>query len=104
MSVLVTLRAPVDVAKFEKLAADDPAIFSGILQRAKERGLISHRFWASDTEVFIADEWPNEESFNGFFQTTPEIQQLMQQAGVTAPPQVSFWRPADTNDEYPPVR
>ena len=61
MSVLVTLRAPADVAKFERLAADDPAIFAGILRRAKERGLISHRFWASDTEVFIADEWPNEE-------------------------------------------
>jgi hypothetical protein len=56
MSVLVTLRAPADVTRFEKLAADDPAIFSGILRRAKERGLISHRFWASDTEVFIVDE------------------------------------------------
>ncbi len=104
MSVLVTLRAPADVTKFEKLAADDPAIFAGILRRAKERGLISHRFWASDTELFIADEWPNEEAFNGFFQTTPEIQQLMQHAGVTAPPQVSFWRPADTRDEYPPAK
>jgi hypothetical protein len=47
--------------------------------------------------------WPNEEAFNGFFQTTPEIQQLMQRAGVTAPPQVGFWRQADTRDEYPPA-
>ena len=38
MSVLVTLRAPADVAKFEKLAVDDPSIFEGILRRAKERG------------------------------------------------------------------
>jgi heme-degrading monooxygenase HmoA len=104
MSVLMTLRAPADVAKFEKLAIDDPDIFTGILRRAKERGLISHRFWASETEIFVVDEWPNEEAFNGFFQTTPEIQQLMQHAGVTAPPQVSFWRSADTRDEYPPAK
>src|SRR4051812_42011194 len=104
MSVLMTLRAPADVSKFEKLAAEDPAIFQGIIARAKERGLISHRFWASDTEVFVVDEWPNEESFNGFFQTTPEIQELMRRAGVTGPPQVSFWRSADTRDEYPPVK
>ena len=101
MSVLMTLRAPADVTKFEQLAIDDPEIFTGILRRAKERGLISHRFWASDTEIFVVDEWPTEEAFNGFFQTTPEIQQLMQHAGVTAPPQVSFWRSAATHDDYP---
>jgi hypothetical protein len=28
----------------------------------------------------------NTGKFNGFFPTTPEIQQLMQQAGVTAAP------------------
>jgi heme-degrading monooxygenase HmoA len=104
MSVLVTLRAQADVARFEKLAADDPAVFEGILRRAKERGLISHRFWASDTEILVVDEWPSEAAFNGFFQTTPEIQELMQRAGVDGPPQVSFWRPAETRDEYPPPK
>jgi heme-degrading monooxygenase HmoA len=104
MSVLMTLRAQADVAEFEKIAADEPAIFEGIVRRAKERGLISHKFWTSDTEVFVVDEWPSEEAFNGFFQSTPEIQQLMQRAGLSAPPQVNFWRPAETHDEYPPVK
>ena len=102
MSVLMTLRVAGDVSKVEKLAAEDPTLFSGILDRAKERGLISHRFWVSETEVLVVDEWPSQEAFQGFFDTTPEIQQIMQIAGVTAAPQVDFWRPADTRDEYPP--
>jgi heme-degrading monooxygenase HmoA len=104
MSVLMTLRVTGDVAKLERLGAEDPSLFSGIIERAKERGLISHRFWTSGDEVLVVDEWPSEEAFQGFYETTPEIQQIMQYAGVREPPEVSFWQPVDTRDEYPPTR
>jgi heme-degrading monooxygenase HmoA len=98
----MTLRVTADVARVEKLAAEDPSIFSGVLERAKERGLLSHRFWASETEVLVVDEWPSQEAFQGFFDTTPEIQQIMQFAGVTEAPRVEFWHAADTRDSYGP--
>ena len=104
MSVLMTLRVAGDATKLEKFAADDPAMLDGIIKRAKERGLISHRFWKTDTEVLVVDEWPTEEAFQGFFDSTPEIQQMMQAAGVTTHPEVTFWHPADIDDVYPPAK
>ena len=46
------------------------------------------------------DEWESEEGFNTFFNSSPEIPQLMAEAGVTTPPQVTFWHPVDTPDAF----
>ena len=99
MSVLVTLRVRGEVEKLERLAAGDPGLFRGVRDRAVERGVISHCFWTNGDEVLVVDEWPDEESFAGFFDTTPEIQQIMQLAGTTAAPEITFWRRAQTRDE-----
>jgi hypothetical protein len=44
------------------------------------------------------DEWPDEASFQAFFESTPEIKGIMDAAGVMTPPTIEFWRPLDTED------
>ena len=101
MSVPVTLRAR-RMMRFERLAADGPAICSGILRSTTDRGLISHRVGRKKPKCSVPTRG-RADTRNGFFRPTPEIEQLMQQAGVTAPAHVSFCRPADTGDAYPPA-
>jgi hypothetical protein len=48
----------------------------------------------------VIDEWPDEESFQRFFDSQQDaIGPLIQQAGVTMEPQVRFWRVLDTPDK-----
>jgi heme-degrading monooxygenase HmoA len=95
MSVLMTLRVSGDAKAMEKT---EQAVLDTIISRAREHGLIRHRFYGTDTEVLVVDEWPDQDSFQRFFDASPEIMQMMDKAGVTAPPQIDFWRPLDTND------
>lgn len=95
MSVLMTLRVTGDPKAVE---ATDQAMLDTLVERAKEHGLISHHFFGSDNEVLVVDEWPDEESFKAFFDSSPEIGGLMAAAGVTSQPTVEFWRPLDVND------
>jgi quinol monooxygenase YgiN len=95
MSVLMTLRVSGDPTAIE---ATEQAVLDTIISRAKEHGLLRHRFYGSDDEVLVVDEWPDQDSFQRFLDATPEIAQMMEKAGVTAPPQFDFWRPLDVND------
>ena len=99
MSVLMTLRVAGDPEKVEALAAQDPAMLQRIVDRAKDHGLISHRFYGTEGSVLVIDEWPSQEAFQGFFEETTEIAQIMQAAGVTTEPEITFWRVLDTKDE-----
>ena len=60
------------------------------------------RFFASADGGTIAvfDEWESEEGCHTFFNASPEIPQLMQEAGVTSEPRIAFRRPLDTPDEF----
>jgi hypothetical protein len=98
MSVLMTLRIQGDATALEKMSADDPAIFKTVVERAKSHGLISHRFFGTATEMLVVDEWPDEASFQTFFQSSPEIGEMMAAAGVTSQPTPEFWRPLDVDD------
>ena len=98
MSVLMTLRVRADAKLLEKYAAEDPGTLKTIIERAKANGLISHRFFGSDTEVLVVDEWPDEDSFQRFFGASPEIQEMMAKANMQGEPEVSFWRPLDVAD------
>jgi hypothetical protein len=98
MSVLMTLRVSGDGTKLEELAARDPGVLQQILDRAKEHGIIAHQFYGSETEVLVVDEWPDAASSRAFFEASPEIAGLMQEAGVTTEPEVTFWRKLDTKD------
>jgi len=100
MSVLMTLRVTGDPTALEKLAVDDSALFHGVVADASTRGLISHHFYGSDTEVLVVDEWNDEASFQAFFESSgPQIQQMMASAGVTAEPAIEFWRPLEVGDD-----
>jgi len=95
MSVLMTLRVAGDPQAVE---AADRQMLQTVVQRAKDHGMISHHFFGGDNEVLVVDEWPDEQSFKAFFESSPEVGQLMAAAGVTSQPKAEFWRPLDTGD------
>jgi hypothetical protein len=95
MSVLMTLRVSGNPKGVE---AFDPAVLKTIADRAVEHGVLRHRFYGTDDEVLVVDEWPDEASFRAFFDASPEIKDLMDEAGVISEPTVEFWRELDTDD------
>jgi heme-degrading monooxygenase HmoA len=100
MSVLMTLRVTGDPVAVEKLAADDGGLFQGVIADATGRGLISHHFYGSDSEILVVDEWDDEASFQAFFERSgPQIEQIMAAAGVTTQPAVEFWRHLEVGDD-----
>jgi hypothetical protein len=101
MSVIMTLRVKGDQKKLEGIAAEDQDRLRGIAEKAKEHGVIAHRFYGSDDgQIMVIDEWPDPESFQAFFEgAQSEIQPLMAELGVTAEPEITFWRKLETHDE-----
>ncbi len=101
MSVLMTLRAQGDPQELERRAAQNPEGMRAITERAKEHGLIAHRFYGSeDGQIMVVDEWPDPESFQRFWEAMhTEIEPLMREVGVTAEPEVKFWRKLESQDE-----
>ena len=101
MSIIMTFRAMGDPKKLEQRAAENPDALRSITEHAKEHGLIGHRFYGSDGgQIMVIDEWPDPESFQGFYEhMRSEIEPLMREVGVTAEPEVTFWRQLETHDE-----
>ena len=101
MSVIVTLWMQGDPAALEKYAAENPEQMRGIVDHAAEHGVIAHRFYGSDGQILVVDEWPDEESFTSFFgHMHDQIRPLMQAAGVTSEPQDVFWKDLQTKDDH----
>ena len=99
MSVIVTLRVSGDPAKLEQLASENEGMIAGIAERAKAQGLIAHRFYGSENEIMVVDEWPDAASFKRFFESEQDqIGPLMEQVG-TSEPTITFWRKLDTKDD-----
>lgn len=100
MSVMMGLRIEVDPERFEQVTKENVDQLMAIIDQAKQRGLIHHAFYAGDGEVLAVDEWPDEESFLGFFEAAgSQIGEMLGQAGVSAQPQPKFWRLIDTPDQ-----
>jgi hypothetical protein len=100
MSVIVTVWFMGDPDRFERLAKDKGDEITAIAERATQAGVIAHRFYGSEGQVMVIDEWPDEESFSKFFEAEQgTIGPLMAEAGVTSEPQVRFWRVLDTPDK-----
>lgn len=96
MSVLMTLRVTGDPKGIE---ATSPEELKSILDRAHGHGVIKHRFYGSDNEILVVDEWPDEASFRAFFdEAGGQIKGLMDSAGVTSEPSIDFWRALDVDD------
>ena len=98
MSVLMLLRVKGDARKVEQFAADNPGAMKSIVERATSNGLIRHRFFGTADEIIVVDEWPDEASFQRFFDASPEIADMMAKAGVTTPPDITFARQLDVDD------
>jgi len=100
MSVIVTLRFKADSAKLEAYAASNPDVFATVIEKAQGHGLIAHRFYSDNSGgLMVLDEWPDAESFQAFFgETQAEIGPMMGAAGVTEPPEISFWSEMDMPD------
>lgn len=101
MSVIVTIWVQGDPRKLEQHASSNEEALRGIRETAEEHGLIAHRFYGSDDgQIMVIDEWPDEQSFQTFFeQTQDRIGPLMAAAGASSEPAVRFWRKLETGDE-----
>jgi hypothetical protein len=102
VSVIMALRLNGDPQKLESFAGENRDQMQGILEQAKQNGLIAHRFYVSDSgEIMVLDEWPDAESFQRFFEgARDQIQPLFAEVGVTEEPQPTFLRRLETHDEY----
>ena len=102
MSVFMLLQVSGDASRLQDVMAGSSEQWQAINARAKANGAIHHRFFASADGGTIAvfDEWESEDGFHKFFNSSPEIPQLMAAAGVTTQPQVAFWHPLDTPDAF----
>jgi hypothetical protein len=99
MSVIVMLRMSGDPATFEQQVAAQADAIGRIMETAKRHGLIAHRWYGADGQFMAVDEWPDADSFHAFFnEAQAEIGPLMQAAGVSSPPDVTFWRTLDIGD------
>jgi hypothetical protein len=100
MSVIMMLRVPGDPEKFEQVASENPDRLRGILERAKEHGVIAHRFYGSDGHLMVVDEWPDAETFQRFFEEMrPEIEPMLREV-ASGEPEITFWRKLESPDEY----
>lgn len=99
MSVIMTLRVPGDPAALERLAGENPGAVAAISARAKEMGMLAHRFYGSDGEIMVVDEWPDVESFQRFYEDQASAIEPMMQEVATGEPVITFWRKLDTHDE-----
>ena len=82
-----------------RLAAQTDVI-RGIMESAKSHGLIAHRFYGSEGQIMVLDEWPDPPSFQQFFdEQRSTIEPLMGQV-ATSEPEITFWRKLETHDEY----
>ncbi|MBV8987006.1 MAG: hypothetical protein JO372_00460 [Solirubrobacterales bacterium] len=102
MPVIMALVVNGDPKKLEEHAASDPETMQGVLESAKTHGLIAHRFYGSeDGQIIVIDEWPDERSFQAFFEENREkLGPMFEAAGVRSEPQPKFWRRLETRDEY----
>jgi heme-degrading monooxygenase HmoA len=102
MSVFMTLRVKADPTALERYAGEHGDAMRSLSDAAQSAGAIHHRFVGSDDgELMVLDEWESREAFQAFYDTQGEqIGQMMQAAGVAGEPQITFWRPLETHEEF----
>ncbi len=100
MSVMVMLRVKADVEAFERYAAENGEQLTRIAGEGRDAGAIHHLFSATDDELIVIDEWPDEASFQGFFAAQTEVPEVMAAGGAQGEPQISFSRVLDTADRF----
>src|SRR5437763_11845809 len=100
MSVIMTMWIKGDPDKLEESAGANVDEMRSIIESAKSHGLIAHRFYGSDGQIMVIDEWPDEQSFQSFFEENRgRIEPLMQAVGAQGEPGINFWHKLETHDE-----
>src|SRR5438270_10628195 len=100
MSVMVLGRVKGDPEKIKQVFANHAADMATITKAGKEMGAISHRFLQGEGEIVICDEWDTAEHFQAFFSSQEKIGQMMQEAGVTGPPQIEVYQTLKTAGDF----
>lgn len=103
MSVMMGLRMAVDPDRFQQVIDANPDRLTHIADQARDAGCIHHAFYANAAggEMLVVDEWPDRESFLGFFESSmDEIAPMMAEAGMTDRPTPVFWHRMDTPDAW----
>ncbi len=95
MTVLVTVRVTGDAKGLESV---DPSVFESVVAKAEGMGATKHRFFTNGSEILVVDEWPDQATFQEFFEGTPEVPEVMAAAGVTEQPTIEFWERAGVED------
>lgn len=100
MSVFVLLRAQGNGKELESFAHKNPQRVKKIAERAREHGVERHRFFSTDDELFVVDEWPSAEAFQRFFdENSADINNMMAKIGVTGQPSITFANSIETGDD-----
>jgi hypothetical protein len=96
MSVLVIVRFPGDTDQFRNFVADDSNAdrLNEIVDDAKSRGAIHHRFAVGDGFVLVVDEWETGEQFQQFFEA------VVREGGGQGAPEVTIAEAVDTPDQF----
>jgi quinol monooxygenase YgiN len=100
VSVYMSLRVKADADKFESYAKEHADVLKGIADNAKSLGCIHHTFAAENGDVVVMDEWESQEAFEKFFNDNQEVAKVMQDMGVQSDPEIHFYRPLDTGDQF----
>lgn len=99
MSVIMTFRVAGDPDKLERLAAEKADLLSSIAEEAKAHGLVAHRFYGSDGQIMVVDEWPEPGDFQQFFESQRDRIEPMMAEVATGEPEITFWRKLETGDD-----
>jgi hypothetical protein len=101
MSVLITIKFAVSGETMQKVAVDNAALMTTIIDDGRRHGAVHHQFVQDpDGSTVVVDEWPDEDSFHRFFDAQQDIREVMSRAGVTEPPEVRVYPVLDTPDRF----
>ncbi|GIE92164.1 hypothetical protein [Actinoplanes regularis] len=100
MSVIIVMRFQADPTALEQFANANAELMEGISSAGQAAGAIRHSFAAGEGEVIVIDEWPDEVTFQKFFESQPDIPKVMQAAGVQSAPEISSYRKIDAPGEF----
>jgi hypothetical protein len=101
MSVIMTGWVEGNPRGVEEFAAANRDEMQAVLESAKSNGLIAHRFYGSEGQIMVLDEWPDEQSFQSFFEENRgRIEPMFQAASAPGEPRFIFWHKLDTDDDF----
>jgi heme-degrading monooxygenase HmoA len=100
VSVYMSMRVKADADKLEQYAQEHQEELHKITDDAKSNGCLHHTFAAENGDVVIMDEWESQEGFQKFFDGNQDVAKIMQDMGVQSEPEIHFYRPLNTGDQF----